>query len=297
VRADILCRLHAGGCRPSIRREQISKQPWERRGGVGHPFRTDEYTGLQAETVAVAGKDGDLIGAYLARPLGPGPFPGVVLVHHLPGWDEFYRETARRFADHGYAAICPNLYHRSGHGTPEDVAAAVRSAGGVPDDQVVHDLQASAAHLRSLAYVSDRIGILGTCSGGRHAILAASRTTSFDAAVDCWGGRVVMSADELTANQPVSPLDHTADLACPLLGLFGEEDRSPSPEQVARHEDELKRQRKSYQFHMYPGAGHGFFYWHRPNYRPEQAMDGWQQIWSFFGQHLAADASPAKGGE
>lgn len=108
----------------------------------------------------------------------------MVLVHHLPGWDEFYRETARRVAEHGYVAICPNLYHRSGHGTAEDVAATVRAAGGVPDDQVVGDVEASAAHLRSLPYVGDRIGIFGTCSGGRHAYLAASRTRSFDAVVD-----------------------------------------------------------------------------------------------------------------
>ncbi len=44
---------------------------------------------------------------------------------------------------------------------------------------------------------------------------------------------------------------------------------------------------KTYEFHRYDGAGHGFFYWHRPLYRPEQAMDGWSKIWAFFGKHLA----------
>lgn len=253
---------------------------------MAHEYRTDEYTGILAETVPMTGAGGDLISTYFARPVGDGPFPGVVLIHHLPGWDEFYRETARRFADHGYVATCPNLYHRNGHGTPEDVAAMVRAAGGVADDQVVADAEAAAAYLRALPYVNGRVGIFGTCSGGRHAFLAASRSQAFDAVVDCWGGGVVRSADELTPQQPVAPLDYTPDLACPLLGLFGEEDRSPSPEQVATHEEAPKQHGKQYEFHMYPGAGHGFFYWDRPAYRPEQAMDGWGKVWAFLGQHL-----------
>ncbi len=85
------------------------------------------------------GAKGDVLNAYYARPLGAGPFPGMVVIHHLPGWDEWYREATRKFAHHGYAAISPNLYFRDGHGTPEDVGAQVRAAGGVPDDQVVGD--------------------------------------------------------------------------------------------------------------------------------------------------------------
>ena len=80
------------------------------------------------------------INAYFARPLGPGPYPGVICTP--PGWDEWYREVTRKFAHHGYAALSPNLYCRQGHGTPEDVAAMVRGAGGVPDDQVVGDVAA-----------------------------------------------------------------------------------------------------------------------------------------------------------
>ncbi|MCB0132041.1 MAG: dienelactone hydrolase family protein, partial [Caldilineaceae bacterium] len=125
------------------------------------------------------------------------------------------------------------------------------------------------------------------CSGGRHAYLTACRTPGFDAVVDCWGGRVVMAATDLTPNFPVAPLDYTKDLACPLLGLFGEEDHSPTPEQVAIHEAELKKHGKQYEFHMYPDAGHGFFYHDRAAYRQQQAVDGWQKIFAFLGRHLA----------
>jgi carboxymethylenebutenolidase len=250
--------------------------------------RTDEYEGMTAETVTITGSGGDEIHAYLARPSGPGPFPGIVLLHHFPGWDEWYKEATRRFAYHGYAAVCPDLYCRLGHGEPDDVAATARANGGEPDDQVVGDAAASAAHLRALPDASGKVGVWGTCSGGRHAFLAACRTDVFDAAADLWGGGVVASQDELNAMRPVAPIDYTKDLSCPLLGLFGEDDKSPPPEQVAIHEEELKIHGKDYEFHTYPGAGHGFFYYDRPAaYRAEQAVDGWQKVWGFFADKLS----------
>src|SRR5260221_468827 len=128
------------------------------------------YRGMTCENVTIKGDKGTPITAYVAKPSGPGPFPGVVLVHHLPGWSELYIETTRRFAHHGYLAICANLYERAGEGNPDDVAAKVRAEGGIADAQM---------------------------------------------------------------------------------------------------------------------AGHSFFYWHRPLYRPEQAMDGWSKVFAFFGKHLA----------
>ena len=249
-------------------------------------YHTDMYEGMLAETVTYPGANGDMINAYYARPSGPGPFPGMVVIHHMPGWDEWYREVTRKFAHHGYAALSPNLYARAGHGTPEDVAAAVRAAGGVADDQVMGDVAGALTFLRTLPNSSGKIGVFGTCSGGRHAYLAACRVPGFAAAIDCWGGRVVMSKEELTPKQPVAPLDYSADLACPLLGLFGEEDRSPTPEQVARHEQVLKQLGKEYEFHMYAGAGHGFFYYDRAAYRQAQAVDGWGKVWAFLEKWL-----------
>ena len=244
------------------------------------------YEGMMAETTSIRGYGDDDIAAYFARPLGAGPFPSVVLIHHAPGWDEWYKEASRRFAYHGYAALCPDLYHRAGPGNPDDVAAKVRAAGGVPDDQVLGDVEGAIHYLRSLPYTSGKVGVFGTCSGGRHTYLAACRLKGVDAAVDCWGGRVVMAKEELNPKQPVAPLDYTRDLSCPLLGLFGEEDRSPPPEQVVIHEQELKKHNKAYEFHMYPKAGHGFFYYDRPSYRIEQALDGWRRVFAFFEKHL-----------
>ena len=250
-------------------------------------YTTDMHEGLMAETVSMSGANGDTINAYLARPLGDGPFPAMVLAHHMPGWDQWYRETTLKFAHHGYVTISPNLYFRSGHGTPEDVAAKVRADGGVPDEQVVGDLAGAMKYVRALPYVNGKVGIFGTCSGGRHAYLTACRAPSFNAVVDCWGGGVVMSMDYLSPKQPVQPLDYTKDLPCPILGLFGNDDSSPTPEQVNQHEAELKKHGKAYEFHRYDGAGHGFFYYHRPNYRQAQAVDGWEKVFAFLEKHLS----------
>lgn len=250
-------------------------------------YKTDMYEGMLAETVVIPGHNDALINAYYARPLGAGPFPGMVIIHHMPGWDEWYREATRKFAHHGFAALSPNLYFRVGHGTPEDVAVKVRADGGVPDNQVVGDIAGSIAYLHALPYINGKVGLFGTCSGGRHAYLASCLLHEVDAVVDCWGGRVVMEDSDLNSNNPVAPIDYTEQLGCPILGLFGNDDRSPSPEQVDLHEQALRKLGKTYEFHRYPGAGHGFFYYHRPNYRQEQAVDGWQKIFTFLEKYLS----------
>jgi carboxymethylenebutenolidase len=249
-------------------------------------FRTDEYQGMLSETVTMPGYNGDLINAYLSRPLGKGPFPGVILIPHAPGWDEFYRETSRRFSQHGYVAISPDIYCRFGHGTPEEVAAKARASGGVPDDSVVGDCDGAMKYVKSQPNSNAKVGVIGTCSGGRHSFLVACRVSGINAAVDCWGGRVIALKEELTPSQPVAPIDYTEKLSCPLLGLFGNDDRFPSPEQVNRLEEELKKYSKNYKFYRYDGAGHGFWYYHTESYRPKQAMDAWNKVFEFFGEHL-----------
>lgn len=244
------------------------------------------YESMLCEMITIRGFNNDPVSAYTARPMGPGPFPGVVLIHHLPGWGEFYREMTRKFAHHGYAAISHNLYERVGQGDPDDVAAKARAEGGVSDEQVVGDTEAAVQWLKAQPFSTGKIGVIGSCSGGRQAFMYACNTNSIDAVVEQWGGRVVQAEDDRPEKQPVQPLDMTPNLSCPILGLFGNDDRAPSPEQVDLHEEELKKHGKDYEFHRYDGAGHGFFYYHRPLYRVEQALDGWEKIFAFFGKHL-----------
>lgn len=245
------------------------------------------YQGLMAEEVRIAGHGGDEINAYLARPVGAGPFPGVAVIHHMPGWDEATTEIVRKFAAHGYLAISPNLHYREGPDvSPDDAAAASRAAGGVPDDRFLGDLGGAVAYLRGLGESSHKVGVIGYCSGGRQAFLAAC-SLDVDAAVDCYGGAVVGGAPS-GSGLKLAPLLHLAEqIRCPLLGLFGNDDSSPSPEQVDELEAELRRVGAEYEFHRYDGAGHGFFAVDRAMYRPQAAVDGWQRVFEFFGRHLA----------
>src|SRR5437667_380827 len=146
---------------------------------------------------------------------------------------------------------------------------------------------AAVKWMRAQPNHNGKVGLFGSCSGGRHAFIYACQKKDVDACAELWGGRVVMGKEELNAKTPVAPIEMTKDLACPLIGLFGNDDRAPSPEQVNQHEAELKKHGKAHEFHRYDGAGHGIFYWHRPLYRPEQAMDGWGKVLAFFGKHLA----------
>ena len=244
---------------------------------------TDSQQAISAEVITYAAGNGDEIHAYVARPGGTGPYPGIVLIHHLPGWDELYQEFARRFANHGYTVICPDLYCREGHGTPDDVAAKVRADGGVTDAQVAADCEAAMNWLRAQPTSNGKVGIAGTCSGGRHTVMVVSKVKGFDAAVDLWGGRVVMDPTE---KQPQAPIDMTPDLSAPLLGIFGNDDQAPTPEQVDQHEEELKKHGKTYEFHRYDGAGHAFWYHDRGAFRPTQAMDSWAKVFAWFDKYL-----------
>ena len=244
------------------------------------------YEAMMAETVNMHGHQENLIDAYLARPMGPGPYPGVVVIHHMPGWDEATKEIARKFAHHGYVAISPNLHYREGKGTPEENSASVRAAGGMPDDRTMGDVKGAMAYLRTLPYLNGKVGIIGYCSGGRQAYLAACTLPGVDAAIDCYGGGVIARPEELNQRQPVAPIEYTKNLGCPLLGLFGREDQRPSSEDVAKTEEELKKWGKKYEFHMYENAGHAFFSVDRPNYRQEAAMDGWKQVFRWFEKYL-----------
>ncbi len=244
------------------------------------------YESMIAETITINGNNGEPISAYVARPMGPGPFPGVVLIHHIPGWDEWYRDATRKFAHYGYAAISHNLFHRAGEGRSDDIAAKVRAEGGVPDAQAMGDTQGAVKWLRAQPWTNGKVGMFGSCSAGRQTFLYACQHKDIDCAVELWGGRVVMAKEDLNPKMPVAPIDLTSGLSCPLLGIFGNEDKAPTPEQVNQHEAELKKHGKNYEFHRYDGAAHGFFYYDRPMYRVEQALDGWKKVFAFYEKHL-----------
>src|SRR3954453_6053093 len=241
-------------------------------------------TAFLSETVQFPGHGGDLLEAYAARPTDGGRRGGVVVIHHLPGYDRESKEFVRRFADAGYNAVCPNLYSRVGAADPDDAAAAVRANGGVPDEQVMGDVGGAVEFLRRLDTSNGKVAVIGHCSGGRQSYLAAA-TLPIDAAIVCYGGLI---AGETPPEMPsmVPLVDRAPDIRCPVLGLFGNDDQFPTPAQVDEIDKALTDAGKAHEFHRYDGASHAFFSPDRTAYRVEAALDGWERIWAFVGTHL-----------
>jgi carboxymethylenebutenolidase len=241
---------------------------------------------LSAHPVRITGHGGDEVEAYLARPEGDGPRGGVVVIHHMPGFDRATKEITRRFAELGYDAICPNLYTREAPGAaPDDAAATARANGGVPDERLIGDVGGAAAHLRSLPTSNGKVGVIGYCSGGRQSVLAACNL-DLDAAVDCYGAFVIGTPPEGFPLQVANLVDQLPNLRPPLLGLFGKEDSYPSPEQVAELDEILTANNKPHEFHSYDDTGHAFFAVDRPAYRVAAANDGWEKIATFYATNL-----------
>ncbi len=244
------------------------------------------HPGMTTETIQITGHNGDEIDAYVARPEGPGPFATVLVAHHMPGWDEWCIEVTRRFAHHGYLAVCPNLHYRMGPGTPAEMSARIRDDGGQRDAFVLGDLQGALDYIRARDDATGKVGVIGFCSGGRVAYMAGCNL-ELDAAVDCWGGNVIPTPDRINENQPTPVIDMTPNMGCPVLGLFGNDDGNPDIEQVNAIEAELQKHGKEYEFHRYDGAGHAFFNWAGTSHRPEQAKDGWDKVFDFYARHLS----------
>jgi carboxymethylenebutenolidase len=243
---------------------------------------------LSATTVGITGHGGDEIEAYLARPDGGGPRGGVVVIHHLPGYDRATTEMVRRFAELGYDAICPNLFFREAPGAaPDDAAAVGRANGGVPDERLLGDVAGALAHLRALPTSNGKAGVIGHCSGGRQAVLVACEL-DVDAAVDCYGAFVLASSPDGFPFKASGIGDRLPALRAPLLGLFGKEDKFPAQAEVDELARVLTEHGKDFEFHSYDGAGHAFFAVDRPSYNVAAANDGWEKIATFFATRLGA---------
>jgi len=230
---------------------------------------------IVAQSTTIVGHGGDEIEAYEAHPLDGSGQPSVVVLHHMPGFDRATKEIVRTFAVYGYATLMPNLHHRYAPGAKAgDAAAAARDAGVVPDEQCLGDVRGAIDTLRARPESNGKVGVIGYCSGGRQTFLVAC-SLDVDAAVDCYGGR--------------ADIDLAPNLRCPLLGLFGVEDQSPSPADVAAMTSALEANGKTFDFHSYDDAGHAFFSVDRPSYRLDASKDGWKRIWDFFGTQLGGE--------
>ncbi|MBW4030746.1 MAG: dienelactone hydrolase family protein [Acidobacteria bacterium] len=242
---------------------------------------------LRAETIVIRGDGGDEIEAYLAVPTDATTCGSIVVIHHMPGYDEATKEIARKFAAYGYNALMPNLYHREAPGAdPDDAAATARASGGVPDDRLVGDVRGAMEYLKGLTTSNGKVASIGYCSGGRQSLLAGCRLP-LDAVINCYGAFTVVDSPAESPLRATAVVGEVGGLTGPLLGLFGADDQYPSPEQNEILAEALRAAGKSFDFHTYDGAGHAFFNVDRPGYRPESALEGWRVIVDFMRENVA----------
>ena len=226
------------------------------------------------------------IPVYEARPSAAGRHPVVIVIHEIFGLHEHQRDVARRFAREGYVALAPDLFAREGVAQMSDFGKVREVVGKISDRQVLQDLAAVAAFARQQLYArADRVGATGYCWGGRITWLLAATDKNLKAAV-AWYGRILSpQKDDL---HPKDPLDLAGEMACPVLGLYGEEDTGIPVADVRKMEAALKEAGKTAEVVVYPGAPHAFFADYRPSYRPEAAKDAWQRALNWFARYLKA---------
>lgn len=228
----------------------------------------------------------DSIPVYEARPSAAGRHPVIIVIHEIFGLHEHQRDVARRFAREGYAAFAPDLFAREGVAQMSDFGKVREVVGKIADRQVLQDLVATAEFGSRQPYArAGRVGATGFCWGGRITWLFAATYKELDAAV-VWYGRIASpQKDDL---HPKDPLDLAAEVACPVLGLYGEADTGIPVADVRKMEAALKGASKPAEFVVYPGAPHAFFADYRPSYRPEPAKDAWQRALAWFARYLKA---------
>jgi carboxymethylenebutenolidase len=222
--------------------------------------------------------DGATMKLYLSIPDGAGPFAAVVVIQHQGGVDEFIEEMTDRVGAAGHIGIAPDLYHRDGPDCHDD--GPTRRAR-LLDVNVIKDVNATVDYLRKHRAVDvQRLGIVGFCMGGRVSYLIAAQP-AFKAAVDYYGGNIMAPWGE-----GVAPFARTAEIGCPLLGLFGEADSNPSPADMKKLDAELTKHGKAHEFHSYPGANHAFMNRRGARYHEAADRDSWPRTLAFFDKHL-----------
>jgi carboxymethylenebutenolidase len=153
---------------------------------------------------------------------------------------------------------------------------------------VLGDLEGAADFLSARADVTDRIGCIGFCMGGRYTLLFATASDRLSAAVDCWGGFIERATPEAnsTPTRPTPPLQLATKLRCPLLAAVGADDQNPSPQLAEQLRERAVQSGQEVKVDVYEGAGHAFFADYRPNYAPGPAAQLWREIVPFLQRHL-----------
>lgn len=237
------------------------------------------------QKIKVGGFD---VPVYEARPASGKDTPIILVISEIWGVHEYIRDATRRFAKAGYYAVAPELFAREGGvGQIADVQEVLKIVLSQKREQTLGDLKAAVDWAKTRPNVkADKVGVTGWCWGGSTTLQVAATNPDMKAAV-AWYGPPARPYQG--ASGPVTGFDLAKDIKCPLLGLYGETDQNPKPEDVKKFEEMLTQHgNKNVETVIYPGAGHAFHADYRPSYKKEAAEDGWKRCTAWFGKYLKA---------
>ncbi len=246
------------------------------------PIHTDE-TGLVTETVEIQAADRKIPG-YLARPAAKGKHPVVFVYSEVFGVHEWVKDICRRLAKAGYVALAPDLFVRTGDPSKTtDMKVVMDIVKAQPDAQVTSDTAASLKYLAAQPYADmKRLGVTGFCWGGGAVWVACERFPEFKAGV-AWYGPLKAGPYPRTP-----PIDLVKDLHCPVLGLYGGQDKGIPAADIEAMRAAIKAAGKSAEIIVYPDSQHGFLADYRPSYDPKASADAWAKMLAFFKAHGVA---------
>ena len=230
------------------------------------------------QTIQSGGKE---MRVYVGVPDNPGPHPGVVIAQHAGGVDEQMQDVVHRLHREGYVVAAPELFHRQ----PPTGYEPLQRIGLLKDVEILEDLAATIAKVKASGGTGP-IGVMGFCMGGRVAYMAAGAIPELKAAVVFYGGSIMKALGDGPTPGP-TPLERTANINCPVLGLFGQDDTNPSPADTAKIAEELTKHNKWFEFHTYRDSGHAFENFSNPDrYRARAARAAWGEALAFLEQQL-----------
>jgi carboxymethylenebutenolidase len=208
---------------------------------------------------------------YLATP-AEGKGPGVIVIQEWWGLVPHIKDLCDRFADEGFVALAPDLYHGETTTSPDEAGKLMMS---MRIDEAEKDLRGAATFLLNHnATQGDKVGAVGFCMGGALSLYTATKNPQVGASVVFYGGHPNVHPD-------------LPNLYAPVLGLYAERDGFVTPDSVRELERKLNELGKSAEIHIYPAVDHGFFNDTRPTvYNEEAAKDAWQRVLEFFAHHL-----------
>jgi len=276
---------------PLSRREVIKFGAFTSVGGVLTPGISMAQA-IVTDTKGISARDiqlnvkGTTIPGYEARPEAPGRYPIIVAISGFTGLTEQHKDVVRRFAQAGYYAVAPELFHREGgmQGKPQPELA--RISAGIGRAQYLGDIRAATDHAKAqTAARADRIGVTGFCGGGALTLHFTAENPDVTAAVP-WYGHLKRVYNDTPG---VDAFSLVSRLKVPVLGLYGAADGGIPNDDVTRFEAELKKTNPNVEFVLYPGAPHAFFSDDRPQvYKKDAADDAWKRCLAFFDKYLKA---------